>query len=164
MEICLFEFKRQIIDFEWLNQKKVCTTYCYCSNKNEPDFQVGSDWMLRQNRQRLWHQTVICSGQHTYCCLPLFLPAGDWDCHALDPTVWHVSLSEVTAWQLCLWTTFDTSNTPANLAAPCDMAAIQRRRPPDRTHHAEQEVGLAPRGRLPSWSEGKQEVNLLVRY
>lgn len=57
-----------------------------------------------------------------------------------------------------------TPHTFPHIAASCDMAAIQRGRPLDRTHHAEQEVGRAPRGRLPPWAEGKQGVwrNLLV--
>lgn len=64
------------------------------------------------------------------------------------------------AWESCPLTECKgyAANTFPHIAASCDMAAIQRGRPLDRTHHAEQEVGHAPRGRLPPWSEGKQGV------
>lgn len=100
-----------------------------------------------------WHSLVSASP-----------PAGDWDCHALDPTVWHVSLSEAgrenhVCWLGAKFTPLTRSPyTFPHFAASGNMAAVQRGRPPDRTHHVKQEVGHAPRGRLPPWTEGKQGV------
>lgn len=42
-------------------------------------------------------------------------------------------------------------------AASSDMAAIQGGRPLNRTHHSEQKVGHAPRGRLLTRAKGKRE-------
>lgn len=43
------------------------------------------------------YESYISPGDITYFPLFLFLHAGDWDCHSLDPTVWHVSVSKT--WQ-----------------------------------------------------------------
>ena len=164
---------------------KVCLVNCHSWTPGK--FLMFKGIWKKENKENEMQLTTVWShSKDSFLLVLLFVLAGDWDCHPLDPTVWHVSLfwplnshtpagsSKVqkdknsTSWthaQLhiiklsCLHLTIPLLTILTLFPVPAVssyVAAIQGGRPPDRTHHIKQEVGHASWGGLTTGPKGEQ--------